>query len=51
VQATVKEFKARYAGRRILLVGHSGHGGQFLHAVTGKWIEVKNAVPIKISLP
>jgi hypothetical protein len=25
------------------LVGHSGMGGQFLHALTGKWRKIENA--------
>lgn len=46
VQETVAAFRANLAGKRVLLVGHSGHGGQFLHALTGKWIRVENAKPI-----
>ncbi|HEY0866533.1 MAG TPA: histidine phosphatase family protein [Fimbriimonas sp.] len=46
VAATVKEFKASYSNRRVLLVGHSGHGGQFLYALTGKRHHVKNAETI-----
>ncbi len=46
VQATVVEFKKKYLGKRVLVVGHSGHGGQFLKAFTGKSIHVENAKPI-----
>ncbi len=48
VSATVAEFKRLYAGRRILLVGHSAHGGQFLRRLVGKAHHVKNATEIKV---
>jgi broad specificity phosphatase PhoE len=48
VEASVVEFKATYSGHRIMLVGHSGQGGHFLHALTGKWQKVENATPIKV---
>ena len=51
VVASVKEFKVKFAGERILLVGHSGHGGQFLHALTGKWKKVENAKLMTFALP
>lgn len=50
VKACLTEFSDRYMGGRVLIVGHSAHGGQFLHALTGKWIEVKNAKAIHFSL-
>lgn len=50
VGAALGEFRSKYLGRRILLVGHSAMGGQFLHALAGKWIEVKNATEIKLLL-
>jgi broad specificity phosphatase PhoE len=50
VAAAVNEFRTRIAGGRVLLVGHSAHGGQFLHALTGKWIQVKNATEIKLRI-
>lgn len=43
VEEAVKVFWARLAGKRVLLVGHSGMGGQFLHALTGKWRKIENA--------
>lgn len=49
VQATVAAFKKKYAGKRILVVGHSGHGGQFLKALTGKSYQVLNASPIHVT--
>lgn len=50
VTATEKEFRAKYTGRRILLVGHSAHGGQFLYRLTGKRLHVENAKPIYLNL-
>lgn len=41
VQQELKGLKGQ-AGKRILLVGHAGNGGQILHALTGKWIKVDN---------
>jgi len=51
VNASVAEFKQRFAGRRVLVVGHSGQGGQFLHALTGKWQKIDNAKEITVRLP
>lgn len=48
VQAALKQFNERHRGRKLLLVGHSGQGGQFLHGVTGKWTAIRNAVPIQV---
>ena len=50
VTASVAEFKKRYAGKRILIVGHSAHGGQFLKALTGKSIQLRNASPVKVKV-
>lgn len=50
VNAGIKEFDARYRGRRILLVGHSAQGGQFLKRLTGKAYHIKNAEEIHLSL-
>jgi len=50
VDASIAEFKQRFSGRRILLVGHSGHGGQFIHALTGRWQKVDNAKEIEIRM-
>ncbi len=51
VEAFVSQFRTQYSHRRVLLVGHSGQGGQFLHALTGKWRKVENAKEIKVTLP
>lgn len=50
VDASVREFRARYLGRKVLLLGHSGHGGHFIHALTGKWRKVENAGIIRFTL-
>lgn len=50
VNQTVAEFQSRYTGKRILLVGHSAHGGKFLKALTGRSIQVKNAEEIPVKL-
>jgi broad specificity phosphatase PhoE len=50
VNATVSEFNRLYRGRNVLLVGHSGNGGHFLHELTGKWIQLKNAELHKITI-
>lgn len=50
VQDSVQEFRSRIAGGRILLVGHSGHGGHFLHSLTGRWRKVDNATEITVKL-
>ncbi len=51
VAACVKELGERYSSGRVLILGHSAHGGQFIHSLTGKWIEVKNAKEIQFSVP
>jgi broad specificity phosphatase PhoE len=43
VDAAIEQFKRRFGQVRILLVGHSGMGGHFIHALTGKWIKLDNA--------
>ena len=48
VEASVRAFQSKFAGSRVLIVGHSGHGGQFLKALTGKSFTVKNATPIHV---
>ena len=48
VNATVAEFRKRYAGKRVLIVGHSAHGGQFLKAMIEKSIQLRNASPVKV---
>lgn len=50
VEETVKVFKKKYAGKRILVVGHSGHGGQFLKILTGKSFHVENAKLMQFKL-
>ncbi len=50
VDVSIDEFRRQYMGGRILLVGHSGHGGQFLHALTGKWKKVENATEMRFQL-
>lgn len=50
VSAGIKEFNQRYRGRRVMLVGHSAHGGQFLKRLTGKAYHVKNAEEIHLTL-
>lgn len=51
VDATLDEFQRLYRGGRVLVVGHSAHGGQFLHALTGKWTKIDNAKEIPVRLP
>jgi broad specificity phosphatase PhoE len=48
VEATVAEFRKKYAGKRVLIIGHSGHGGQFIKALTGKSIRLQNAAIVKL---
>lgn len=50
VQASVEEFHRFYSKGRVLLVGHSGHGGQFLHALTGRWTKIDNATEYHFTL-
>lgn len=50
VDASLEEFRKLWSGGRVLLVGHSGHGGQFIHGLTGKWIKVDNAKEIKLKV-
>ena len=50
VDASIAEFRDLYSGGRVLLVGHSGHGGHFLHAITGKWTKLENAQETEVEL-
>ena len=50
VNASITEFKRKYRGKRILIVGHSGHGGQFLRILTGKPTRLQNASPVTVNL-
>lgn len=43
VDAAIDEYRRRFSHGRVLLVGHSGMGGHFIHALTGKWIKLDNA--------
>lgn len=49
VEASLAEYKLRFAGGRVLMVGHSGHGGQFLHALTGRWRKIENCKEVQVS--
>jgi broad specificity phosphatase PhoE len=50
VRKTVSLIKNGFRGGRLMLVGHSVHGGKLLKALTGKSYHVKNAEPIEIDL-
>jgi broad specificity phosphatase PhoE len=50
VTATMAEWSRFPAGGRVLLVGHSGHGGQFIYGLTGKRKKVENAKEISFTL-
>jgi broad specificity phosphatase PhoE len=43
VDAALTEYRRSFGSGRVLLVGHSGQGGHFIHALTGKWIKLENA--------
>ncbi len=49
-EAAVREFKAKFARGRVLVVGHSGMGGQFIYGLTGRREHVKNATEIEFPL-
>jgi broad specificity phosphatase PhoE len=51
VDASVSEFRKLYSKGRVLLVGHSGQGGHFIHELTGKWIKLDNAREISLRVP
>ena len=50
VSRSVEGFRKSFHSGRVMLVGHSAHGGKFLKALTGKSYHVKNAEPIEIDL-
>ena len=50
VNLSVAEFRRKYTGKRVLIVGHSGHGGQFLKALTSKAIRLENASPVSVKI-
>ena len=51
VQAGLKAFRAMRLGGRLLMVGHSGQGGQMIFGLTGKRRKVDNATEISFALP
>jgi probable phosphoglycerate mutase len=51
VGAAVSQFRQQFQALRVLIVGHSGMGGQFLHTLTGRWIKLDNARPVSFTLP
>jgi broad specificity phosphatase PhoE len=51
VDAAIAEFKRLYSGGSILIVGHSGQGGHFIHELTGKWIKLDNAKEVVVRTP
>lgn len=51
VAAALEEFRRRFSGGRVLLVGHSAHGGQFLFGLTGRHEKVDNAKEIRLRIP
>jgi broad specificity phosphatase PhoE len=50
VRAAVDQFPQLCAGKRVLIVGHSGQGGHMLHALTGTWRTLNNATPIRLTV-
>lgn len=50
VDASLKQFKTDYAKGRVLIVGHSGHGGQFLARLDGKKRHLENAKPVEMAV-
>lgn len=50
VKDCLAEFNKRYLGKNLLIVGHSGHGGQFIYGLTGLRKHVENTKEIKFSL-
>ena len=50
VEASVRQFKRDYARGRVLIVGHSGHGGQFLARLDGKKRHLENAKPVETTV-
>jgi broad specificity phosphatase PhoE len=51
VHAAAEEFKRLYKGKSVLLVGHSGQGGHFIHELTGKWTMLRNADLRRVAVP
>ncbi len=50
VEQSVREFRSRFSRGTVLLAGHSGQGGHFIHEVTGRWIKLANAQPVRLDL-
>lgn len=50
VRVSLDQFRSRYAGMRVLVVGHSAHGGLFLKGLDGKSRHVKNAEEIRLTV-
>lgn len=50
VEASIKQFQTDFAKGRVLIVGHSGHGGQFLARLDGKKRRLENAKPLTLQL-
>lgn len=50
VRKAVAGFRSRFKTGRVMLVGHSAMGGQFLKALIGRSIRVENAKPIDLDL-
>lgn len=48
--ASVSDFWNRVPSGRILIVGHSGHGGQFLRVVAGVTLKVENTKEYRFSV-
>jgi broad specificity phosphatase PhoE len=51
VQAGLKSFRAMRIRGRLLMVGHSGQGGQMIFGLTGQRRKVDNATEISFALP
>ena len=49
VDQSVAEFRQRFNRGRLLIVGHSGHGGHFIHALTSVWHKIENTTEIVFS--
>ena len=50
VAAARRAFQMSFKGGRVLMVGHSGMGGHFLHDLTGRWTKLENATPVTVKL-
>lgn len=50
VEASVGQFRQDFAHGRVLLVGHSGHGGQFLYRLDGKRRKLENATAVELTV-